>query len=158
MAEGGVELWGKFGLRGRGALALCTLLLKMVAVHTRCFWSKSWVCEMLFGELPFQYNHHSWWRLLGSDWRRNGVCNVLDMFDDNARKSRGNKLTRGLGEQLRAMSHHRSSVPFSSLFLSSFICLFAGLCCSPLSSTECSIYDTFVLQLNLFLIPSVYGN
>ena len=88
MAEGGVKLWGKFGMRGRGALALCTLLLKMVSVHTKCLWNKSCVCEMLFGELPFQYNHHGWWRLLGSDWRRSGVCNVLNMFGDTVQKQR----------------------------------------------------------------------
>ena len=51
-------------------------------------------------------------------------------------KSRGNKLTPGVGEQLRAMSHQRFSVPFSSLFLSSFISLFVGLCLCYSTSSQ----------------------
>ena len=50
-----------------------------------------------------------------------------NMFGDTAQKQR-KQVNPGVGEQLRAMSHQRSSVPFSSLFLSSFISLFVGLC------------------------------
>ena len=93
------------------------------SVHTRCFWSQSWVCEVLFGEVPFQYNHHGWWTLLESDWRRNGVCNVLICLV-TPRKSRGNKLTQGW-ENSYVPCH--TTVP---LFLSSpcsFLVLFAYL-------------------------------
>ena len=114
----GVKFWGKFSMRRRGALPFAPF-----SVHTRCFWSQSWVCEVLFGEVPFQYNHHGWWTLLESDWRRNGVCNVLICLV-TPRKSRGNKLTQGW-ENSYVPCH--TTVP---LFLSSpcsFLVLFAYL-------------------------------
>ena len=121
MAEDGVKLWGKFGMRGRGALPFAPFSTKWSQCIQDAFEAKV-ECARCFLEKCL-FNHHGWWTLLESDWRRNGVCNVLICLV-TPRKSRGNKLTQGW-ENSYVPCH--TTVP---LFLSSpcsFLVLFAYL-------------------------------